>query len=306
MRGWILYRRAEQELDPCAYEINRLREAAVRGGVDLRVVRPEHFQLLVGDPNSRTAWLDGEEVALPDFLLPRMGAGTTYFALAVIRHLERLGVPAFNSAASVATVRDKLYTQQVLAASGLPSVKTMLVKFPVDPACVERSLGFPVVLKPVSGSHGRGVFLCQTAEQLEDVVGLIMAGRATEFVLIQEFVSASRGRDLRVFTLGGRPVACMQRTATVGFRANVSRGATVTAHPMTPKIERLASEASRLFGLEIAGVDLLFREDGFAICEVNSSPGFRGLEECHSIDIAGAIFAHVRERLSAAQGRSGG
>ena len=67
-----------------------------------------------------------------DFILPRMGAATTYFALAVVRHLERLGVHTFNSSQSIETVRDKLFTHQILAQSDLPFAQTMLAKFPVD------------------------------------------------------------------------------------------------------------------------------------------------------------------------------
>ena len=61
-----------------------------------------------------------------------MGAGMTYFALALIRHLEKLGVYSFNSANSIDIVKDKLYQLQILSESGMPIPKTMLAKFPLD------------------------------------------------------------------------------------------------------------------------------------------------------------------------------
>ena len=164
MNGWILYKQSQNEVEPDNYEIARFVEAAGAGGVGLRVVKPDDFDLIVTRDDRKSIRLDGAVVPLPVFLLPRMGAGTTYFALAVIRHLERLGVRTFNKSTSIEQVQDKLYTQQILAASDLPFAKTMLAKFPPDVDLVERYLGFPVVVKTVSGSLGTGVFLAETRQ----------------------------------------------------------------------------------------------------------------------------------------------
>jgi gamma-F420-2:alpha-L-glutamate ligase len=124
MRGWILYKAPQADLPQEAFEVRRLVDEAERCGLDVQVFTPEQFDLVVTRDDRKSVLVDGETVALPDFLLPRMGAGTTYFALAVIRHLERLGVHSFNSSASIETVRDKLYSHQILAESNLPVAKT--------------------------------------------------------------------------------------------------------------------------------------------------------------------------------------
>ena len=142
MKGWILYKDSAAKLRPEAYEIRRFMEVADELGFDLDVIAPEQVDLVVTRGDRKSILLDGQDVALPSFLMPRMGAGTTYFALAVIRHLERLGVHTFNSSQSIETVRDKLYTHQILAESNLPVAKTMLAKFPVDADSVERHLGY--------------------------------------------------------------------------------------------------------------------------------------------------------------------
>ena len=76
-----------------------------------------------------------------------MGASTTYFALA-IRHLERLGV-CVNSSQSIETVKDKLPAPNFAGVIYHPN--TMLVKFPVNIDLVEKQIGFPVVIKTLSG-----------------------------------------------------------------------------------------------------------------------------------------------------------
>ena len=65
----------------------------------------------------------------------------------------------------------------------------------------------------------------------------------------------------------------------VSFKANFSRGGMVEPFELTPEMEWLATETSRILNLDIAGIDLLFDGEHFKICEANSSPGFEGIEQ---------------------------
>ncbi|NLP44572.1 MAG: RimK family alpha-L-glutamate ligase [Peptococcaceae bacterium] len=298
MRGWILYRMNESELKPESYEINRFLEVAPSENIELNVLKPERIDLIVTKEDRKSILVDGNPVALPDFVLPRMGAGTTYFTLAVIRHLERLGVPCFNSSTHIDMVKDKLFTQQVLAQKNFPVPKTMLVKSPIDIDLVEKYIGFPVVVKTLSGSQGKGVYLSDNKKSFKDLMQLIESTNPNFNIILQEFIKDSFGRDLRVFTIGGRAVACMERRSVDGeFKANYSAGGEVSEYGLTPEIEWLATEVSRVLGLEIAGVDLLFHGNHFKICEVNSSPGFEGLEKCCNVDIPKEIYRYLKIRL---------
>jgi len=298
MLGWILYKSDSTLVKQETYELDRLVARAPEHGIDIRVYQPEDFDLTVTRDDRNSVMINGESTPLPDFFLPRMGAGTNYFALAVIRHLERLGVHSFNSAESIDTVKDKLYSHQILAQNGLPVPKTMLVKFPVNPELVKRQIGFPVVVKTLSGSQGSGVFLCETLNHFEDLMQMVELTNPKANIILQEFIADSRGRDLRVIVIGGRAVACMERIAEEGsFKANFSRGARVRTYPMTPEIEWLAIETARVLGLEIAGVDLLFAGDHYKGCEANSSPGFEGVESCCEVDVVNEIYNFLCIRL---------
>src|SRR3546814_10855924 len=66
---------------------------------------------------------------------------SSYFALAIIRQLEKLGVYTCNNSTAIETVKDKMFLAQLLGQSDLPIPKTMLVKFPVSLAVVEREIG---------------------------------------------------------------------------------------------------------------------------------------------------------------------
>ena len=56
-----------------------------------------------------------------------------------------------------------------------------------------------------------------------------------------------------------------------------------------------AIRATKVMGLEVAGVDMLEGEDGPKILEINSSPGLEGIERASGVDVAGAIIAARRE-----------
>ncbi|MCI0711299.1 MAG: RimK family alpha-L-glutamate ligase [Chloroflexi bacterium] len=299
MRGWILSKYTTESLPEDAYEKNRLLNVAREQGIDLEIVSTDQFELVVNRDNKDRILFKNEVTPLPDFFIPRTGAGTTYFGLAVIRQLEHMGVFVVNTAASIETVKDKLYTQQILAHHHLPVPKTMLVKYPVDVDTVEKYIGFPVVVKTLSGAKGVGVYLCESRTQLSDILDFIEATNSNANMILQEFIAPSFGRDLRVFVIGGRPVACMQRLSGDGtFKANFSRGGSVMPYEITPEIEWLAVEAVRILGLDIAGVDLLFDDHGFQICEVNSSPGFKGMETAYpDLSIPDEIFRYIRLRL---------
>ncbi|MAH39460.1 MAG: alpha-L-glutamate ligase [Dehalococcoidales bacterium] len=298
MKGWTLYKDLSASLKPEVYEVNHFIEEASENGIEVQEFKPEQFDLIVTKEDRKGILIDGETATLPDFLLPRMGANTTYFALAVIRHLERLGVHSFNSSQSIDTVKDKLFTQQILAENNLPVPNTMMVKFPVNVDLVESHLGFPVVVKTLSGSQGIGVFLIDSKSNFEDLMQLIEETNSKANIILQECISSSRGRDLRVITIGGRVVACMERKARRGkFRASYSRGGSVKQFDVTPEIEWLATETSRILGLDIAGIDLLFDGGHFKVCEANSAPGFEGLEKCCNVNIPQRIYDFIRLRL---------
>jgi len=305
MKGWIIYKDDATQLRPEAYEIHRLIEVAKDEGIDLEVFRPEQFDLIVTREDEKSILIDSDKRELPDFVIPRMGAGTTYFTLAILRHMERLGIHVLNSPESIEIVKDKLYSHQILAENNLPVPKTMLVKFPVNIDLVERNIGFPVVVKTLSGSQGSGVFLAENKSTFDDLMQLIEATNKTANIILQEFITASKGTDLRVFTLGGRAIACFKRTnKSGGFKANFSSGGEVEQFEITPEIEWLATQTSNILNLDMAGIDLLFDNDHFKICEANSSPGFEGLESSCNLNISKEIFHYLRIRLGMFSGNT--
>ena len=91
-------------------------------------------------------------------------------------------------------IKDKMYASQILAQAGLPIPKTMLTRFPCKSETVEKQVGFPCVLKVVTGSHGKGVYLCENAKQFEDLSELVSSLDFKNSMIVQEYVQHSEGR----------------------------------------------------------------------------------------------------------------
>ncbi len=298
IKGWILYRSFKERLKQDSYENQRFLEVAKENDVDLRILFPDQLDLIVTKDGKNSIFLDGESVELPDFVLPRMGSHTSYFSLAVLRHLEKLGVHIVNSPQSIETVKDKLVTQQILATNNLPVPKTMLVRFPMNANLVEKYIGFPAVVKTIHGSQGSGVYLSKDKSSFNDLMQLINSTNTNMNIIIQEFVKDSFGRDLRVLVVGGRAIGCMERIAADGtFKANFSQGGSVKNYELNSEIEWLATESTKILGLDIAGIDLLFAGDHYQICEANSAPGFEGFEQATDISVAQEIFDYIKIRF---------
>ena len=294
MNGWILYKNPIEE----SWETNKLIEEFTKQSIKVRVVNPNDVDIFVDRDDRKSIIVGGKPRALPDFVIPRTGSGTTYYIKAIIRHLERLGVVLINGSDAIDNVKDKLYTQQVLGESNLPVPKTLLVRHPIKLEWVEKNIGFPVIIKTLSGSFGAGVFLAENKKQFEQLVKMAEITKKSYNIIVQEFVKDSWGKDLRVFVLNGKVIGCMMRQATdEDFRANISRGGEGIPYQITEEIEWLGGESARLLGLDIAGVDLLFDNGGYKICEVNSSPGFEGMDKYTHTNIAEEIVNYIKHKV---------
>ena len=294
LSGWIIHKKQLGE----NFEVKRLVEEFKKQGVDIRVVNPKEVDIFVDRDDRKSIIVGGIPSKLPDFVLPRTGSGTTYFIKAIIRHLERLGVTLINGSESIDAVKDKLYSQQILGQSNLPVPKTMLVKHPIDLTLVEKNLNYPMIVKTLSGSYGSGVFMVDDKKQFRQLMKMAELTKPSYNIIIQECIQDSLGKDLRVLVVNGKVVGCMMRQSVDGdFRANITRGGEAIPYQVDEDIEWISGECSRLLNLDIAGVDLLFDNGNYVIWEVNSAPGFEGMEKFTKVNVAEKIVNYVVKKI---------
>lgn len=215
------------------------------------------------------------------------------FRLDALHRMERQGLPVINPPSAIEKAVDKYRALTLLEESGIQVPRTVATendRLTVDAA---RELGGDVVMKPIFGSRGLGI----TRVSDEEIVGRISRTLAFHHhvLYLQEFIPHGT-RDIRAFVVGDVVVAAMHRVSS-SWKTNVSQGA--DAVPLAPPAEvaDLAVRAAHVLGCEVAGVDILEGPDGYLVNEINSQPGFRGLQTATQIDVAGAIVDHVVDRF---------
>jgi gamma-F420-2:alpha-L-glutamate ligase len=299
MRGWLLFNNEIADHVPEAHEIRRFIEAGKKRGLTLDVLRPRDFELIVSSDRDWRAEYSGGHLSRPDFIIPRTGSETSYFTLAVLRQFERMGVAMINGPEAVEACADKLQTLQLLSASGLPIPRTILGKFPVDVDLIEKELGFPVVVKTLRSTRGAGVVLCQDREQFDSLASLLGDANPGSDFIFQQYIRHSHGRDVRLLVIGDKVSAAMERRSKNGsFKSNISLGGTGFCIEPPPEMAKLAIDASKSLHLDIAGIDVLYDETGYRICEANSSPGFEGLEKACRISVPDRVFDFISHRFT--------
>ena len=282
---------------PRSYSTARLRAAAEQRGHEVRVLNTLRFAIdLSGDdPDLQYR---GRPLSDYDAILPRIGNSITYFGTAVVRQFEQMDVYTPNTANGISNARDKLRATQILSRHNIEMPETAFVRNRADvrPA-IERVGGAPVVIKLLEGTQGIGVILAPEVKVAEAIIETLHS--ANQNVLIQRFVSESRGRDIRALVVGDRVVAAMRRTANGDeFRSNVHRGGSVEAVELAADYEQAAVRSAQIMGLRVAGVDMLEGPDGPLVMEVNSSPGLEGIERATQLDVAGAIVDYIANQVA--------
>jgi len=282
------------------YSTRRLVEAIRARGHRPLVLDTLRCNLVLGSGAPRMVFR-GVELRGLDVVIPRIGASITGYGLAVVEHLEAMGVPVVNRPQAIARSRDKLRCLQLLARSGLRIPRTVMARDASNvPRLVDEVGGLPAIVKLLRGTQGVGVMLASTIPELQGILETFR-GLGQEFVL-QEFVAESRGRDIRALVVGGKVVGAMRRRAKRGeFRSNLHRGGRGRPITLEPAYVDAALRATELVGLEVAGVDLLETQAGPTLLEVNSSPGFEGLERATGLDAAGAIVDRALTLAAAAR-----
>jgi hypothetical protein len=145
-----------------------------------------------------------------------------------------------------------------------------------------RRLAKPDLIIPRTGSETSG----SNREQFHDLANLLDGAQSGANFIFQQYIKASHGRDVRLLVVHGRVVAAMLRKSTDGgFKSNISLGGVGAALNPPPGLAELAVRAANVLQLDVAGIDILFDEDGYRICEANSAPGFQGLEKACDISV---------------------
>ncbi len=273
----------------------------LREAMERKNIKPVHFNYR--QPVARVKYKPdasvGETNILQDLsaLITRpIGRGSLeeiIFRMDLLHRLERSGMLIINPPLSIERSVDKYCTLALMEENGLPVPRTAVTESHDEALRCFHELGEDVVVKPLFGSRGIGSTRISDSEIAARVFRTISFHHGVLY--LQEFIPHGVS-DIRAFVVGDRVIASMHRIAET-WKTNVSLGAKPVSANLDKELENLAVKAAEVIGCKVTGVDILEGPKGPVVVELNSQPGWRGLQSVTEINIADEIIEYILSAL---------
>lgn len=272
--------------DKLRFEEKALHDKAIKRGLRTQLIDAKNMTI------STTSKKD--ELGFGDIVLQR--SISHFRGLYITACLEFVGFRVINDFNVSQICGNKLVTSLQLARNNIPVPSTSFAFSAEGARNLMNELGYPVVLKPVVGSWGRGVFPIRDGE----TANMLLETREengsalSRIYYVQEMIDRPP-RDLRCIVVGDSVVTAIYRYSSDSeWRTNVSRGGKAERATITRELEDIVLKAARSVGGGILGVDLM--EDtnrGLLVNEVNNTVEFKGAQLVAEIDIADSIVQYA-------------
>jgi len=285
-----------------AWSSTQVREALTKQGIQYACFTfPKLVARLAFKPHFKVQEVtQQQEVSLQEdldaLIIRPIGRGSLeelVFRMDMLYKLERSGFYMVNPPEAIEHCVDKYDILAILEDAGVPVPRTVATESVAEALRAFKELGGDVVVKPIFGSRGMGATRVVDADIADTVFKAITFHHGV--IYLQEFVPHGHS-DIRAFVVGGQVIAAMRRVAE-GWKTNYSRGARPSPTTLNKEFEELAVKAARAVGCKVAGVDILEGPDGPKIVDVNSQPGWKGLQVVTKVNIADEIVNFMLSEL---------
>ena len=210
---------------------------------------------------------------------------------------ERAGVAVVNRPQALRDANEKLYAQhfpQCCPPTLVARDAALLRQFVED-------IG-EVVLKPLDGMGGRGIFRTSPADANLNVILETLTGEGRELAMAQKYVHEITAGDKRILLVDGVPVPHVLARIPQGneFRGNMARGGKAVAQPLSERdrwiCAQFAPELVRR-GMRFVGLDVI--GDWLTEINVTSPTGIREIDAQCGTNIAGLLFDAIEAGIAA-------
>ncbi len=282
--------------NPEAWSSTQVREALTKRGIPYECFTfPRLVARLAYKPYFKvngTSLLDD----LDALIIRPIGRGSLeqlVFRMDMLYKLERQGFFMVNPPTAIEHCVDKYDILAVLEDEGIPVPRTLATESVNEAIKAFNELGGDVVVKPIFGSRGQGATRVNDVDIADTIFKAITFHHGV--IYMQEFVEHGYS-DIRSFVVDNRVIASMRRVAQ-GWKTNYSRGAKPATAAISKEFEELAIKSAQAVGCKIAGVDILEGPQGPRIVDVNSQPGWKGLQAVTKVNIADEIVKFVLSEI---------
>ena len=214
-----------------------------------------------------------------------------YESIMILKELEYLGIPTLNCSEALSKSSNKHFSYLEMVKNGIEVPKTYFINSYQNALNVLEAVEFPLVLKPLYGLKGVGM---KKFDNLKEAKKSLKEEKYP--LLFQEFIEKENNRDLRVYVVGGSPIAGMYRYSK-DWITNISRGGRAEIIDTLPsEVKDISMKAASVMGLEIAAVDIFETKSGYLSCETNDVPGFVALKEL-GVDLEKDIVDYMIDKI---------
>ena len=290
--GWIIYNKDFESNKKFSEHIDWFMNTAKHFDINLEARSNTDILFILSDSIESRQTLTRK----PDFVI--------FFDkdIRLAQSLEAVGIKVFNNSKAIEICDDKTLTQITLSRNSIKTPKTIICPksffgFKKEDLLfleeVALQLSFPLIIKEAFGSFGNEVFLIKNKEELEART----LEHSDKSILFQEYIKESSGKDVRMYIVGGEFMGAVMRSNTEDFRSNTSNGGIMSTYVPNSQEIKIAQQACLAIGLDFAGIDILFGNEGPIICEVNSNAHMKNFYDVTGIDVVKKIFEYISKNI---------
>ncbi len=272
-----------------SYENTAFRKEAGKLGINLDFIFIEDVSVKVTKEGIKLYYLS-QTFNDYDFIFNRLGSGITNKESCIVDAISCV-YKVYNNGSCAQLLKDKFRTSLILQQHNISVIPTMINEKNIKLDTINKLMEYPLVHKSNSGSIGKGIYKIDNQEQLNQMMEFSDLIAQDYFYLLQDFVDYKPGEDIRVIMFKDKVVGAMKRHSDgEDFRTNFSIYQQATPFSVDDKLLKLCQQVMKTLPVDIAGIDLLETKDGYVVCEVNSAPGFMGLDSVSNKNIANKLI----------------
>ena len=278
------------------YENISFKKNAIKLNINFKIICEEDISVLVTDKEIKI-FENGLVLNDINIIIPRTGSATTLKTATIIDAFAQKGILVLNNGKVITTMLDKFSTTKLLQENNIPIIDSLLVQTNQDLQIAIKEFKFPLIKKSNTGSLGKGIYLVRDQQQLQDLHDLSTLLDEKYYYILQKFIDYKIGQDVRVVMFNHTPIGIMKRLSGDGdFKANFTIHEKAEKIELTDEILSLCQRVMDIIGCNIAGIDLLETKNGYVVCEINSAPGFKGLESVNpGLNVAKEILKNTKK-----------
>ncbi len=190
-------------------------------------------------------------------------------------------LPTINSFKAFKLSEDKFRSNMILSHSGVKTSDFFICHRESHEGLYGKLDAWgKMVFKPIDGWGGAGMALIDTKDKFNMLMPFINQMNVRH-IYVERFIRNDFS-DFRIDIVDGEFVGCYGRQASKrDWRTNVTAGGRVIVREANDEVVRIAKQASKALGMDIAGVDILYdtEREEYVVLEVNGIPAFATPEQ---------------------------